>query len=60
MAKFFQFNEKVTGKMDKPKGIFFDVCGFKLVCVGHEHAWVVSFSSYKRCIRELAGHGEEW
>lgn len=29
--------------MDKPQGIFFDVCGFKLVCVGHKHAWVMSF-----------------
>lgn len=45
--------------VDKPQGICLDVCGFKLICVGHEHRWVVSLSSYERYVEELSGHCQE-
>ena len=31
--------------MEKTQGIFFDVRGFKLLCVGHKYPWTVSFPS---------------
>lgn len=52
--------KKSWGIMDKPQCIFFDVCRLKLACIGHQLARVVLFSSYKRCMGELAGHWWEY